>query len=146
MRDTRYVLTRRRSGRFERTDVAGFKLLDDIERRLERLNRKSFFRDTFVPIAMPSLVMIALLIIVNLYIGKRRSLDPNPPQIARDAAAADRASAFVRALGFAPGPAVCRAKRDGSAWCTIRVAGSDKTFALWCSDEHPTCIENSGRD
>jgi hypothetical protein len=39
MRDRRYVLTRRRSGRFERTDVAGFKLLDDIERRWERASK-----------------------------------------------------------------------------------------------------------
>jgi hypothetical protein len=146
MRDTRYVLTRRSASRFERTDAAGFQQLDDVHRRWERLNRKSFFRDTFVPIAMPSLVMIALLIIVNLYIGQRRSLDPSPPQITRDAAAAARAQVFVRALGFEPGPAVCRAKRDGAAWCTIRVAGSDKTFALWCSDEHPTCIENMPRE
>jgi hypothetical protein len=64
---------------------------------------------------------------------------------ARDEAAAVRARAFVEALGFEPGTAVCRSTDSGSAWCTARVAGSDKTFALWCSRRHPTCIENLAR-
>jgi len=72
--------------------------------------------------------------------------DLSAQQLSRDAAASDRASAFVRALGFEPGPAVCRATHSGSAWCTVRVADSDKTFALWCSRHHPTCIENLARE
>lgn len=76
----------------------------------------------------------------------RMPSDLSAQQLARDAAAIERASAFVRALGFEPGPAVCRATHSGSAWCTARVAQSDKTFALWCSQQHPTCIENLARE
>ena len=72
--------------------------------------------------------------------------DLSAQQLTRDAAASERARAFVGALGFEPGPIVCRAIHSGSAWCTARVAGSDKTFALWCSWRHPTCIENLARE
>lgn len=68
--------------------------------------------------------------------------DLSAADLARDEAAAVRARAFVEALGFEPGAAVCRSTKSGSAWCTARVAGSEKTFALWCSRRHLTCIEN----
>jgi hypothetical protein len=150
VRDKRYVLTRRRSGRFEHVHPEGFKRFDAIERRWERQNRPSFLRDTLFPFAIPSLAVLVLgvLIIVHIVIARRPPPEPEPTsyQLARAAAARERAAAFVRALGFEPGPAVCRAKRDGPAWCTIRVAKSDKTFALWCSRRHPTCIENLPRE
>jgi hypothetical protein len=87
-------------------------------------------------------VLIGMLVYAMISHYRQAPPEPEPSsyQLARDAAT-ERAAAFVTALGFEPGPAVCRAKRDGSAWCTIRIAGSDKTFALWCSDEHPNCIE-----
>jgi hypothetical protein len=40
------------------------------------------------------------------------------------------------------GPVVRRALDSGSAYCTVRMAGRDKTFSLWCTRWHPTCIEN----
>jgi hypothetical protein len=148
MRDTRYVLTRRRYGCFEHVHPENFKHVDETERRWERQFRPSFLRNMFFPFAMPSLLVLGVLLIVNIVIAHRQPSEPEPSsyQVARDAAAADRASAFVRALGFEPGPAVCRALDSGSAYCTVRVAGSDKTFALWCSRKHPTCIENLPRE
>ena len=150
MRDRRYLLTRRRHDLHRRTDVRGFAALDQAQRlyeqskrRFERADRTSrrFF------LAMMGVFMV-IVFTLSIYTYTRPPPAPAPSsyQVARDAQAVVRATAFVQALGFTPGPAVCRAKRDGAAWCTIRVAGSDKTFALWCSDEHPTCIENSGRD
>ena len=68
--------------------------------------------------------------------------DLSAADLARDEAAAVRARAFVEALGFEPGGVVCRSTSSGSGWCTIRVAGSDKTFALDCSRRHPACVEN----
>jgi hypothetical protein len=97
------------------------------------------------------LIMISSMIIVGLVlvgafidVNFRPSPNPDlsPEQLARDAATTERASAFVLALGFEPGPVVRRALDSGSAYCTVRVAGSDKTFSLWCTRWHPTCIEN----
>jgi hypothetical protein len=78
--------------------------------------------------------------------GVRSREDLSDKQLARDAAATGRARAFVEALGFEAGPAVCRSLVSGSAWCTVRVAKSDKTFSLWCSWRHPTCIESLSSD
>jgi hypothetical protein len=89
-------------------------------------------------------LMFALIILIPTH--QRTPDDLSARQIARDAAARERAGEFVRGLGFAPGPAVCRARSSGSAWCTVRVARSDKTFSLWCSWRHPTCIENLSRE
>jgi hypothetical protein len=145
-RDTRYVLTRRRSmysrldsSFFQRTDAAGFKSLDDHARHIDR-HRGIFQREPpwwFIPISI-AIMVVAILLPWRL----RQTRDELPPnQQALDVAATERAGAFVRALGFAPGPAVCRSVSSGSAWCTIRVAESDKTFSLWCDRRHPTCIE-----
>jgi hypothetical protein len=102
---------------------------------------------------IPAFVLyVAFLVGLNLYADRyaehREPPEPEPTkyQIARDAAATERAAAFVTALGFEPGPAVCRALKKGDAYCTIRVVGSDKMFALWCSRKHPTCIENLPRE
>jgi hypothetical protein len=145
MRDRRYVLSRRRYGVLQRTDVAGFKALDEAARN--EYKPRPFWRWWMIPAFV---LYVAFLVGVNLYADRdaehREPPEPEPTkyQIARDEAAKERAAAFLRGLGFEPGPAVCRAKRDGSAWCTIRVASSEKTFALWCSDEHPNCIERRG--
>jgi hypothetical protein len=147
MRDKRYLLTRRWSNYvrtdssfFQRTDPAGFKSLDDHARKMDA-SIKPIFSGWFAVLMSTYVALIVAMLVYAIIGGPRR-----PPREARDAAARERAAAFVRALGFEPGPAVCRAKRDGSAWCTIRVAGSVKTFALWCSDEHPNCIENLPRE
>ena len=63
-------------------------------------------------------------------------------QRALDNAAKARARQFVYDLGWTPGGVVCRAERSGSAWCTILVEATNTTFALFCSQKHPSCIEN----
>ena len=93
-----------------------------------------------------SIVVLVVCMILLYRDSVRTPRNDSAKQFARDAAAAERAAAFVRALGFEPGPAVCRALESGSAWCTARVAGSDKTFSLWCSRRHPVCIENLPRE
>jgi hypothetical protein len=90
--------------------------------------------------ALNGVGLLVSLIVVGRQ-GVRTPGDLSAKQLARDAAAKERAFAFVRGLGFEPGPAMCCALFSGSAWCTVRVAGSDKTFSLWCSWRHPTCIE-----
>ena len=143
MRDKRYMLSRRRYNSFERTTPTMFKMIDEAQRRLDHP------KPVFGFWAKCGLVVYILsMIAINVYVA-RRAPAPEPPsakQLALDAAAAERAAAFVRALGFEPGPAVCRALESGSAWCTVRVSGSDKTFSLWCSRRHPVCIENLPRE
>lgn len=95
---------------------------------------------------LPSLTALMLATIILIPTRPRTPDDLSAKQIARDAAARERAGEFVRGLGFEPEPALCRARSSGSAWCTVRVAGSDKTFSLWCSWRHPTCIENLPRE
>jgi hypothetical protein len=141
-RDKRYLLTRRYSTYsrtpsqfFQRTDPDGLKWLDEPTRHADAPIKPLF--SWWHEAMLYGMWVIALaLLFVAIFVDP-----PRPSQVTLDAAAAQRAEAFVSALGFEPGPAVCRAKRDGSAWCTIRISGSDKTFALWCSDEHPNCIE-----
>ena len=145
-RDTRYVLTRRYSKYsrtpscfFQRTDPDGFKFLDEHTRHIDRPSPPLLGWKFIAFLVLEVVVLFGIPIYVL-----RPEPEPATRQQTREAAAVARAAAFVRALDFEPGPAVCRAKRDGSAWCTIRVTGSEKTFALWCSDEHPNCIERRG--
>jgi hypothetical protein len=146
MRDKRYLISRRRYDRFVRTDPFTFKVIDETERRLSKppsvltFWQKMYFGSCFA-------VLIGMLVYAMISHYRQAPPEPEPSsyQLAR-AAAAERAAAFVTALGFEAGPAVCRALKKGDAYCTIRVAGSNKTFALWCSRKHPTCIENLPRE
>jgi hypothetical protein len=131
-RDTRYVLTRRYSKYsrtpscfFQRTDPDGFQLLDEHARQVDRPQPRLFGWKVIAFLVLALVLEVVVLSGIIIYV---RRPEPASYQTARDETARQRATAFVQALGFAPGPAVCRAKRDGSAWCTIRVAGSDKTF------------------
>jgi len=147
MRDKRYIISRQCYGYFRRTDVAGFKALDDAERHRYKPKPLFGFWSWFVAGSCYAIIISGLIYAI---MQRNRQPPPKPEpssyELARDDAARERAAQFVRTLGFEPGPAACRSKRDGSAWCTIRVAGSDKTFALWCSDEHPMCIEDVARE
>jgi hypothetical protein len=103
----------------------------------------------FMTWSTPAMFVLAIAsVIVALLVPWRvhTTDDLSAKQLALDAAARERAGEFVRQLGFEPGPAVCHALDSGSAWCTVRVAGSDKTFSLWCSRRHLTCIENLARE
>ena len=150
MRDRRYLLTRRWHDLHRRTDVRGFAALDQAQRLYEQSNRRFERADRtsrrFFLAMMGVLVVMLFALSIYTYTRPPPAPEPSSYQVARDEAAQERARDFVRGLDFEPGLAVCRAKRDGSAWCTIRVAGSEKTFVLWCSDEHPTCNEHSGMD
>jgi hypothetical protein len=73
----------------------------------------------------------------------RQVEDLSDAQRARDDAARARARQFVEDLGFTPAGVVCWSQRSGSGWCTVRVEGTDKTFALFCSWRHPSCVENT---
>jgi hypothetical protein len=145
MRDKRYLLSRRRYDRFVRTDPLSFKEIDAAERRRSKLPpvfpfwQKLYFGSCFA-------VLMGMCVYAIFFASRQPPPELSSQQLARDAAATERAAAFVTALGFKPGPAVCRALESGSAYCTVRVAGSDKTFALWCSWRHPTCIENMPRE
>lgn len=135
--DRRYVLSRRRDSRFERLRAGEFKSIDDMIRSNERFDkRRSIFTWPYVSVLGAWCLLLAGMIFAAAMRDARR-----PSQAALDAQARERAAAFVQALGFEPGPAVCLAKRDGSALCTIRVADSDKTFAISCGEGNAPCIE-----
>ena len=106
--------------------------------------RERLWRSWWAPILAPILAMIVVFLVAWLvpWAAPRTPGDLSAADLARDEAAAGRARAFVEGLGFEPGGVVCRSTSSGSGWCTIRLAGSDKTFALYCSRRHPTCIEN----
>jgi hypothetical protein len=101
-----------------------------LDRFLLRLSRRNPPWWLFVAFVAGLLILVLLL----PWAAPRTPDDLSAADLARDEAAAVRARAFVEALGFEPGAAVCRSTASGSAWCTARVAGSDKTFALWCTD------------
>lgn len=105
--------------------------------------RERLLRLWWAPILAPILGMIFVVVAWLVpWAAPRTPADLSAEQLARDEATAGRARAFVEALGFEPGGVVCRSTSSGSGWCTIRVAGSDKTFALYCSRRHPACVEN----
>jgi hypothetical protein len=120
--------------------------MPETETRWDRFTQRLFRRDPpwWLFFGLP---FVLLVVAVLIPWRSPRSPDELPERrLERDAAAVVRARAFVDALGFEAGPAVCRSTDGGSAWCTARVADSDKTFALWCSWRHPTCIENLARE
>ena len=106
--------------------------------------RERLWRSWWAPVLVPTLAIIFVGLVGWLvpWASPRTPDDLSAADLARDEAVAVWARAFVEALGFEPGRVVCRSTSSGSGWCTIRVAGSDKTFALYCSRRHPACVEN----
>jgi hypothetical protein len=120
--------------------------MPDTETRWDRWTHRLFQRDPPMWLFWAPALLMFIFIIAVPWPSPRERDDLPERRLARDVAAGVRAQAFVEALGFEPGPVVSRSTNGGSAWCTARVAGSDKTFSLWCSWRHPTCIENLARE
>jgi hypothetical protein len=79
----------------------------------ERIIAQTWIPTYLMPIM--AVVMVAMAIIVP-----SRTREMTPDLQARDQAAVERAQAWVEALGFEPGPAVCRTVGTGSGWCKYR--------------------------
>lgn len=100
---------------------------------------RRIYENPWAPFVLPVVAGVLLGVSIMLPWPKPETTSPNP---ARDQAAVERAQAWLEQLGFEPGPAVCRTVRGGSGWCTVRVAGTDRTYSLFCSYRHPTCVES----
>lgn len=99
------------------------------------------FEQTWIPtILLP--VLVGIMLIGLWMIPPQAPAERSEGVQARDDAAVQRAESWLHTLGFEPGPAICRSASWGSAWCTIRVAGTDRTYSLFCSYRHPHCVEN----